>query len=622
MFIHIFYKIGKKSGPDNQEMKRRTNRMLHKKLFEQVRLNIRSMKKLILLFCLSILTAACRKDPSETESAKTPPVPIPTDFIEELWYKNGLVYSVDVEVFNDSDGDGFGDFKGMVQQLDYLKSLGVATIWLAPFQPTPNKDDGYDIADFYGIDPHLGTTQDFDTFIRQANQQGIRVMMDLVINHTSDQHPWFKQARQRKDSPYHSWYVWSRDRPKKWDKGMVFPGVQKEIWTFDKQAGEYYYHRFYKFQPDLNMQNPAVQREVRKIVRYWLDKGIAGFRVDAVPFIIEMANADFDPDKPEHQFDIITQLHQYSQWHKKDAILLGEANVAPKEQKPYFGKDGQNMQTMFNFFVNQHLFYALATSETKLLKKALDDTRDIPPTAQWAHFLRNHDEIDLGRLSDTERKKVYDRFGPDTTMQLYDRGIRRRVAPMLGDKRLVELAYSVLFSLPGMPVIRYGEEIGMGDDLSLKERLSVRTPMQWSSGPNAGFSTGTSLVRPIISQGPYSYKQVNVAAQRADSASLLNRVAHFSRLRKQCPEIGWGKWKLIDTGSEHVLGIQYDWQGRSLVMINNFSPEPQKCQLLSLLRPQGTLVSLFDKTQTPIGKDGKGTVELPGYGYNWYRLSN
>ncbi|CAN5128401.1 alpha-amylase family protein [soil metagenome] len=577
------------------------------------------MKKLILVLCLCLF-AACQKKIDDTKSEDAPAVPVPTDFIEELWYKNGLVYSVDVEVFKDSDGDGFGDFNGITQQLDYLKTLGVSTIWLAPFQPTPNKDDGYDVADFYGIDSNLGTTQDFDNFIRQANQKGIRVMMDLVTNHTSDQHSWFKQARQNKNSPYRSWYVWSKDRPKKWDKGMVFPGVQKAVWTFDKQAGEYYYHRFYDFQPDLNMQNPAVQREMRKIVRYWLDKGIAGFRVDAVPFLIEVANADFDPDKPQHQFDIITQLHQYIQWHKRDAILLGEANVDPKEQEPFFGKEGQNMQTMFNFFANQHLFYALATSETKLLRKALDDTKNIPPTAQWAHFLRNHDEIDLGRLSDTERDKVYAKFGPDTTMQLYNRGIRRRLAPMLGDPRLVELSYSVLFSLPGMPVIRYGEEIGMGDDLKLQERMSIRTPMQWSNGVNAGFSNGTKLVRPVIDQGPYSYAKVNVAAQRSDSASLLNKVARFARIRKQCPEIGWGNWELLDTGSEHVLAIRYDWQGRSLIMINNFSPEPQQCQLTTSLKPRSMWVNLFDNSQTQVGDTGAYSVKLAGYGYSWYRL--
>ena len=576
------------------------------------------MNKILLLLWVSLLAACQQKDESET----TPLAPVPTDFIQELWYKNDLLYSVDVEVFKDSDGDGVGDFNGLTQQLDYLKQLGVATIWLAPFQPTPNRDDGYDVSDFYGIDTRLGTIQDFDQFIRQANQRNIRVMMDLVTNHTSDQHPWFRQARQNKNSPYRSWYVWSKERPKIWDKGMVFPGFQDAVWSFDKQAGEYFYHRFYDFQPDLNMQNPAVQREMRKILRHWLDKGIAGFRVDAVPFLIEIANPEFDPTKPQHQYDIITQMHQYVQWHKRDAILLGEANVDPKEQQGYFGKDGQNMQTMFNFFVNQHLFQALATGETKLLRKALEDTKNIPPTAQWATFLRNHDEIDLGRLSDEERHKVYARFGPDTTMQLYDRGIRRRLAPMLGDRRLIDLAYSILFSLPGMPVIRYGEEIGMGDDLSLEERLSVRTPMQWSGAPNAGFSTTAKTVRPVISQGPYSYTKVNVAAQRPDSTSLLNQITRLARLRKQYPEIGWGSWQMLNTGSEHVLAIRYDWQGRSLLIIHNFSPDPQSCQLGGSLKGDTKMIRLLADSsggQSQAGNDR--TIQLAGYGYSWYRLT-
>ncbi|SOD79345.1 alpha-amylase family protein [Spirosoma fluviale] len=577
------------------------------------------MKRLFVLLCVGILVS-CQSNSSESKVDEAPPIPVPTDFVEELWYKNSLIYNVDVEVFKDSDANGYGDFKGLTQELDYLKKLGVQTIWLAPFQPTPNKDDGYDVSDFYGVDAHLGTIQDFDECLRQANQRGIRVIMDLVTNHTSDQHPWFQQARQRKDSPYRSWYVWSKERPEKWDSGMVFPGVQKAVWTLDKQAGEYYYHRFYDFQPDLNMQNPAVLQEMRKIIRYWLDKGIAGFRVDAVPFLIEVANPGFDPDKPLHQFGIINQLHQYVQWHKRDAILLGEANVDPKEQEPYFGKEGQGIHTMFNFFANQHLFYALATSDTKSLKKALVDTKNIPPTSQWAHFLRNHDEIDLGRLSDEERKKVYAKFGPDSTMQLYDRGIRRRMAPMLADPRLVELAYSMLFSLPGMPVIRYGEEIGMGDDLRLQERLSVRTPMQWSAGTNAGFSDAAKLVRPVINEGPYSYSRVNVAAQRADSASLLNRVARFARLRRQCPEIGWGNWELLDTGSENVLAIRYDWQGRSLLMVHNFSAEPKSCTLNAFAKPTAALVNLLDNSTTQSGPEGTVTIPLAGYGYSWYRL--
>ncbi|GAB4040828.1 alpha-amylase family protein [Spirosoma gilvum] len=576
------------------------------------------MKKLFILACFGLLVACQKKD--ESESEKTPPAPIPTDFIQELWYKNDLLYSVDVEVFQDSDGDGVGDFNGLTQRLDYLKNLGVETIWLAPFQPTPNKDDGYDISDFYGIDKRLGTENDFDQFMQQATQRGMRVMMDLVTNHTSNEHPWFRQARQSTTSPYRSWYVWAKERPKKWDKGMVFPGIQKDVWSFDKQAGEYFYHRFYEFQPDLNMQNPVVQREMRKIIRHWLDKGIAGFRVDAVPFLIEIANADFDPDKPQHQFDIITQMHQYIQWHRKDAIMLGEANVDPKEQQGYFGNDGQNMQTMFNFFANQHLFYTLATGETNLFRKALDATRDIPPTAQWAFFLRNHDEIDLGRLSDDERQKVYERFGPDTTMQLYDRGIRRRLAPMLTDRKLINLAYNVLFSMPGMPVIRYGEEIGMGDDLSLKERLSIRTPMQWSTGPSAGFSTSSNPVRPIISQGPYRYQQVNVATQQADSSSLLNQIGRLVRLRKQCPEIGWGQWETLDTNSDYVLAIRYNWQGHSLIIAHNFSPKPQSCELNMKQSVNGQLVNLTDQSLKPLSKDGKVPIQLSGYESHWYRL--
>lgn len=577
------------------------------------------MRKFVLMIWIGIM-ASCRQENPETPSTKIPAVPVPTDFVEDLWYKNSLIYSVDVEVFRDSDNDGIGDFNGLSQQLDYLKNLGVETIWLAPFQPTPNLDDGYDTSDFYGIDTRLGTSRDFDGFMQEARKRDIRVIMDLVTNHTSDQHPWFRQARSSKTSPYRDWYVWSKERPKKWDTGMVFPGVQKAVWSFDKQAGEYYYHRFYESQPDLNTQNPAVLREMRNIIKFWLDRGIGGFRVDAVPFLIEVANPTFDPDKPEHQFDLITQLHQYIQWHKRDAILLGEANVDPKEQEPYFGKEGQGMQTMFNFFANQHLFYALAITEVKPLKDALTKTKDIPYQAQWAHFLRNHDEIDLGRLSDEDRDKVYARFGPDSTMQLYDRGIRRRLAPMLGDRRLVDLAYSLLFSLPGMPVIRYGEEIGMGDDLSLKERLSVRTPMQWTAGANAGFTRTAKPVRAIIDKGVYSYKTVNVAAQRVDSASLLNTVRRLARLRKQCPEIGWGSWKILDPEAETTLAIRYDWKGRGLIMVHNFSPEPQNVQINTGKKASNQLRVLQDSTTVKTNPEGILTVQLPPYGYRWYRV--
>ncbi|WP_128546347.1 alpha-amylase family protein [Larkinella soli] len=577
------------------------------------------MKRTALLLLLALLTA-CQKKNAETTTEKTPPIPVPTDFFEELWFKNGLIYSVDVKVFRDTDGNGFGDFRGLAGRLDYLKDLGVTAVWLAPFQPTPNRDDGYDTSDFYRVDPNVGTEDDFRYFMQEAGRRGIRVMMDLVVNHTSDRHPWFQQARRDPRSPYRSWYVWSEKRPEKWDKGMVFPGVQKATWTYDSTAKAYYYHRFYEFQPDLNAQNPAVLREYRKIVRHWLDRGISGFRLDGVPFLIEVAYPGFDTENPDHQFDLLTHLHQFIQWHKSDAILLGEANVDPKEQQPYFGAEGQGMQMLFNFFANQYLFYALATGEVPPLAKALEETKNIPATAQWATFLRNHDEIDLGRLSDAERETVNRRFGPDTTMQLYDRGIRRRLAPMLGDRRLIDLAYSLLFALPGLPVIRYGEEIGMGDDLRLPERFAIRTPMQWTNGPNAGFSTSDKLIRPVISRGPFGYPTVNVARQQADSASLLNHIRKLSRLRQQCPEIGWGEWKMLETGSLHLLAMRYDWQGRSLLLVHNFGSAPAQFRLKPEGKSQPTLTSLLDRSRIKPGPDGQYGFQLTSYGYGWYRM--
>ncbi len=569
------------------------------------------MRTLLLILCGGVLLQ-CQKNTAEEK-------PIPSDFKKELWYKNSLIYNLDVEVFKDSDGDGTGDFKGLTQQLDYLKGLGVGVIWLAPFQPTPNGDDGYDIADFYGIDKRLGNRADFGEFMHQADQRGIRVIMDLVINHTSNQHPWFQQARRSRTSPYRSWYVWSNKRPDNWDEGMVFPGVQKEIWTYDKVAGAYYYHRFYDFQPDLNMQNPNVQREMRKVIKYWLKTGMSGFRLDAVPFVIEEADSSKQDYLP--QFTILDMFHQYIQWQRGDAIILGEANVDPKDQKEYFGENDEGMQMMFNFYANQYLFYALATGQAEPFFKALEATKTIPSAAQWAYFLRNHDEIDLGRLSDKQRQEVYDKFGAQKNMQLYDRGIRRRLAPMLSDRRLIELAYSLLFSLPGAPVIRYGEEIGMGDDLSLKERESVRTPMQWTNGPNAGFTTALKAVRPVINRGQYSYPTVNVATESQDSTSLFTYLTKLIRLRKQFPEIGWGTPTFLDTGLPSVLAIRYDWQGRSLVMFHNFSTKPQQLQLSTAKAPGHTLRNVLGRSGLITAANGMYTIPLDGYGYQWYRVA-
>jgi maltose alpha-D-glucosyltransferase/alpha-amylase len=540
--------------------------------------------------------------------------------IEDLWYKNTVIYSLDLETFMDANGDGVGDFEGLTRRLEYLQTLGISTVWLSPFQPTPNLDDGYDVCDYYGVDSRHGSSGDFVEFIHHAQKRGIDVIMDLVVNHTSDQHPWFQAARKDKSSPYHEWYVWSKKRPPNWQSGMVFPGVQKSTWTYDKQARKYYFHRFYKFQPDLNMHNPAVRTEIRRIMGYWLELGVSGFRVDAVPFIIETPPGG--TKKPELHFEYLQEMRKFLQWRRGDGVLLGEANVVPKETLNYFGDEGDGLHMMFNFFVNQHLFYALATGEVAPLAMALKATKKLPAGAQWTQFLRNHDELDLGRLTDEQRAKVFARFGPEPEMQLYNRGIRRRLASMMGNQPQLELAYSVMFSLPGTPVIRYGDEIGMGDDLSLKERHAVRTPMQWTDEPQAGFSTGSKTVHPVISKGPYRYDQVNVEKQRRDPGSLLSWTANMIRIRKECPEIGWGDWTILQTGCSSVLAMRYDWRGNSLVVIHNFDDKSQEVKIKPDVEGGAKLVSLLHKDESDAAETGIHHISVEAYGYRWYRVGD
>jgi maltose alpha-D-glucosyltransferase / alpha-amylase len=532
--------------------------------------------------------------------------------IGDLWYKNAILYSLDVETFLDANGDGCGDFEGLSRRLDYLDALGVDAVWLAPFQPSPRRDDGYDISDYYGVDPRFGSGGDFVEFMREAGSRGIRVLIDLVVNHTSDQHPWFRDGRKR-DSTLHDWYVWSKKRPANWRSGVVFPGVQKRTWTFDKVAQEYFFHRFYGFQPDLNMDNPRVREEVRRIMGFWLQLGVAGFRVDAVPFVLEKpprARA-----KPQIHFEYLREFRELLQWRVGDAVLLGEANVLPDQSRAYFAS-GDGLHMMFNFWVNQHLFLALATADARPLAQALQATRKLPPTAQWAHFLRNHDELDLGRLAADDRARVFEAFGPERSMQLYGRGIRRRPGPMLGDPRRLQLAHSIVLSLPGTPVLRYGDEIGMGEDLRLKERSAIRTPMQWSAEPNAGFSTADALVRPVVSRGPFAYEHVNVEQQRRVPDSLLRWTTRMIGLRKQCPEIGWGEWRVVAAGARSVLALEYRWRGNTIVCVHNLGGDPCEAELRV---GGGPLANLIDDER--VSSDARGThrVSLDAYGYKWFR---
>jgi maltose alpha-D-glucosyltransferase/alpha-amylase len=540
--------------------------------------------------------------------------------INDLWYKNAIVYCLSVATYMDADGDGIGDFKGLMRRLDYLQGLGVTAIWLMPFQPSPGRDGGYDVADHYNVDPKYGTLGDFVEFTHGCKQRGMRVLIDLVVNHTSNEHPWFLEARRSPDSKYREWYVWSKKRPKNANDGVVFPGVQKSTWSHDDVAKSWYFHRFYDFQPDLNTAHLEVQAEILKIMGFWIQLGVSGFRMDAVPFVI--ATKGPDVVEPVETYDMLRDFREFLTWRQGDAIVLGEANVLPKTDMDYFGAYGERLQMMFNFQVNQNLFYALASADSRPLVRALKATKSRPNTAQWGQFLRNHDELDLGRLSEEQRQAVFAAFAPDVEMQLYQRGIRRRLAPMLqGDRRRIELSYSLMMTLPGTPVIRYGDEIGMGDNLDLPERLSARTPMQWSTEPQGGFSVSDKPILPVISGGPYGFEHVNVAEQRRDPNSLLNWMERIIRMRKEVPEIGWGDFEVLRTGTCEVLAIRYDWRSNSVVVIHNLSAIPREVWLnVNLKGEDGVrLVNLLSTDHSVANESGKHCILIEPYGYRWYR---
>ena len=545
----------------------------------------------------------------------------PTPMINDLWYKNAVIYCLSVATYMDANEDGIGDFQGLVRRLDYLHGLGITAIWLMPFQPSPYRDDGYDISDYYGVNSRHGTLGDFVEFTHGAKQRGIRVIMDLVVNHTSDRHPWFQQARSDPNSKYRDWYVWSDKKPPQAHTGMVFPGVQKSTWTYDKIARAWYFHRFYNFQPDLNTSNPHVQAEILKIMGFWIQLGVVGFRMDAVPFVIATKGPRIK--KPVEQYDMLRSLREFLQWRQGDAIILAEANILPESDMEYFGEDGDRMHMMFNFQVNQHLFYALAAADSRPLVQALKATKPRPATAQWGLFLRNHDELDLGRLTEEQRQRVFASFGPEKDMQLYNRGIRRRLAPMLnGDRRRIELAYSLMFTLPGTPVIRYGDEIGLGDDLKLPERNCARTPMQWSTEPNAGFTKSDKPILPVISDGPYGYQHVNAAEQRRDPNSLLNWTERIIRMRKEVPEVGWGDFEVLSTRDPAVLAMRYDWRNNAVLFVHNLDAIPREVAFSTGLHGKEgrVLINLLTEEHSRAGEDGRHHLLLEAYGYRWYRV--
>ncbi|MGI8643239.1 MAG: alpha-amylase family protein, partial [Thermomicrobiales bacterium] len=487
------------------------------------------------------------------------------------------------------------------------------------FYPTPNRDNGYDVIDYYAVDSRLGSLGDFVECMIRAHERGIRIVVDLVVNHTSDQHPWFQAARKDPDSKFRQFYVWSDTKPEGADDWIMFPGHQESTWTWDEEAGAYYNHRFYKHQPDLNISNPAVRQEILRIMGFWLELGVSGFRIDAAPHLLQLHG---DHGRPGgERLGYLTELRDFLSWRKGDAILLAEADLPMDKIGEYFG-DGDRMHMIFNFELNQGLFLALARGDASSLAGAMKATSDIPETAHWANFLRNHDELDLGELKEDELEDVFADFAPEKGMRIYDRGIRRRLAPMLrNNAERIALAHSLLFTLPGTPVLRYGDEIGMGDDLSLAERKAVRTPMQWSAAKNGGFSTADpdDLIRPVIDEGEWGYEQINVEAQRRDPDSLLNRIERMIRIRKDSPEFGRGEWRLLPIESDAVLAHAATGDRSTVVAVHNLSDQSQTVKLdLSELEAR-CLEDLLNRDGNTITSD-KPEIDLDPYGYRWLRV--
>lgn len=536
--------------------------------------------------------------------------------MDKYWYKNAIIYNLDVETFKDSNKDGVGDFAGLKHALTYLSSLGVTCIWLMPIFDTPNRDDGYDVRDYYKIDPRLGDLGHFAQLLDAAEEVGMRVLIDLAVNHTSIEHFWFQEARKDKNSKYRNFYIWSEEKPDEETENIMSGEGQEDgaNWKYDEEAGAYYFHTFFEHQPDLNISNPEVQKEIFRIMHFWLKLGVSGFRIDAAPHMFnEKGQMDFKEDPHE----IFRNFREFVETQKRDAILLAEVDLEPDKYQDYFGDEDQ-MHMLFNFYVNNYLFLALAREEATPLIKALNEMPKNQEKEQMAVFLRNHDELNLDKLSDKERKEVFEAFAPEENMQIFGRGIRRRLAPMLGnDRRKLELAHSLLLTLPGTPVFRYGQEIGMGEDLSLEGRMSVRTVMQWANEKNAGFSEGPEekLIRPAISEGEFGYEKINVSDQHRDPDSLHNWVSKAIDYRKEFPEFGWGKYTVLETNNPKVLAHCRDSEKGLGIALHNFSQEEVTVKLE--LDDTEDILDVFGDKRYEAFDTQTREITLSPYGYRW-----
>ncbi|GHD44345.1 alpha-amylase [Mycetocola manganoxydans] len=542
----------------------------------------------------------------------------------DLWWKTAVVYCLDVETFMDWNDDGIGDLAGLAHRMDYLAELGVTCLWLMPFYPTPDRDDGYDITDFYGVDPRLGHHGDLVEILRTANDRGMRVIVDLVVNHTSDKHPWFKSARSSVDSPYRDFYVWV-DEPPKNEAETVFPGVEDSVWELDEKTGQYFLHRFYKHQPDLNVENPLVRDEIAKVMGFWLELGIHGFRVDAVPFLLEPTEATGDGGYGDPH-DYLKTLRSFLGRRTGDGILLGEVNLPRAEQIEYFGGDNADELTMqFDFVAMQKFYLSLARSDARPFAEALSARPDIARQSQWANFVRNHDELTLDKLTESERQEVFDAFAPEEHMRVFDRGIVRRLPTMLdGDPRRIRMVYSMLFASPGTPVLFYGEEIGMGENLEIPGRQSVRTPMQWTSDANGGFSRARAsrLAAPVVEDG-FSPEHVNVADQRHDPDSLLQFMRLLIRTYRNSVEIGWGDFSVLEQPNDAVLVHSVSGAQGRMIAVHNFSSAPAVVTFtVPDAGPSTRLIELLQSGELALSEKGEVELSLGAYDYRWLRIAD
>jgi maltose alpha-D-glucosyltransferase/alpha-amylase len=535
------------------------------------------------------------------------------------WYKDAVIYQIHVRSFCDSNNDGIGDFQGLAQRLDYVQELGVNAIWLMPFFPSPLRDDGYDISDYRSIHPSYGTLADFKTFLSNAHDRGIRIIIEMVANHTSDQHPWFIESRSSRDNPKRNWYVWSETDTKYRGTRIIFLDSEMSNWAWDPISKEYYWHRFFNHQPDLNYDNPAVHEEMWDIMKFWLELGVDGFRLDAVPYLVEREGTNCENLPETHA--IIRDLRKRVDEQFPGTLLLAEANQWPADLRAYFG-DGDEFHMAFHFPLMPRMFMALKLEDRKPITEILQQTPAIPPSSQWALFLRNHDELTLEMVTDMERDYMYDIYARDRSMRL-NLGIRRRLAPLLdNDRRRIELMNGMLMSLPGTPIIYYGDEIGMGDNIYLGDRNGVRTPMQWSGGWNGGFSGADpeSLYSPPILNPVYGYQAVNVLSQKRTEHSLLSWMKHIINTRRSTPVFGSGSIEFLYPANHRVLAYVRQLGNEKILIVNNLSSAAQAVEL-DLRRYKGNLlIEMFGKNFFPRIGELPYLLTMGPYQFYWFRL--